>query len=469
MDTSEQVPEKYSSVDNISPSSHDAIEQQPRILNFMSKDHEKREHLKPTQPLMEKQREVFKINGWKSDAFDAEKMVAIVGSGDWDSSIVTTCAAAIKGIASSLDDVQMWTMPSEEELAKENESQAGALAPIFPCEGFVDEKTVDEEKVDEDIVKELEQKWLLKLSMQYRDENHHMIGEEFLHIYNDALQPRRVTVSLNYRNASSESLENDLSQLRYQRDKSARIYEFIRNSLPNIQFYDTVTNLRLETRDDRLHVYVTEDSSAGWDVPWKRSRHSEHVLESSLLPEKPHQQLTPKDTLDGVGESPLNVNAKQFHRILKRRIARQQLEERIMIDREQNSVDRGHQHVSQSRNKGKRTGASLDVDPSTEAKSMVEDYDLMMMFSVLSEAFHRYSADPSRVTKIRQGLSGFANNQEISALADTGSPKNVISAAQAKRLGLEPTGSSCTFKFGDSRKASSIGILFSQPIELYAS
>ena len=30
-------------------------------------------------------------------------------------------------------------------------------------------------------------------------------------------------------------------------------------SLPDIQFYDTVTNLKLETKDDRLHVHVTED------------------------------------------------------------------------------------------------------------------------------------------------------------------------------------------------------------------
>jgi hypothetical protein len=50
-----------------------------------------------------------------------------------------------------------------------------------------------------------------------------------------------------------------LQQTRFQRDKSARIYESIRESLPDIQFYDTVTNLKLQTENDRLHVHVTED------------------------------------------------------------------------------------------------------------------------------------------------------------------------------------------------------------------
>ncbi|KAG9816497.1 kinase-like protein, partial [Aureobasidium melanogenum] len=45
----------------------------------------------------------------------------------------------------------------------------------------------------------------------------------------------------------------------FQRDKNQRIYEAIRESLPDIEFYDTVTNLKLETEDGQLHVHVTED------------------------------------------------------------------------------------------------------------------------------------------------------------------------------------------------------------------
>lgn len=104
---------------------------------------------------------------------------------------------------------------------------------------------------------ELEAKWILNLSMHFRDMSDR---EKFFITY--AEEPnkwRRVTVSCDYRQLEPESLEADLKTLHYQRDKSARIYEAIRDSLPDIQFYDTVTNLKLETSDGRLHVHVTED------------------------------------------------------------------------------------------------------------------------------------------------------------------------------------------------------------------
>ena len=111
--------------------------------------------------------------------------------------------------------------------------------------------------MNEEIKEELEKRWILNLSMHFRD---HSPREKFFLTY--AEKPdrwRRVTVSCDYRNAPTESLEKDLQALQFQRDKSARIYESIRMSLPDIQFFDTVTNLKLETRDDRLHVHVTED------------------------------------------------------------------------------------------------------------------------------------------------------------------------------------------------------------------
>ena len=115
-----------------------------------------------------------------------------------------------------------------------------------------------EENMGEQISQELEEKWILNLSMHFRDRSPR---EKFFVTY--AEQPakwRRVTVSCDYRDAPPDSLERDLQALQFQRDKSARIYEAIRLSLPDIQFYPTVTNLRLETSDDdRLHVHVTED------------------------------------------------------------------------------------------------------------------------------------------------------------------------------------------------------------------
>lgn len=107
------------------------------------------------------------------------------------------------------------------------------------------------------IRKELEARWILNLSLAFRDKSDQ---EKFFITY--AEQPnrwRRVTVSCDYSNAPEDSLEADLKSLRYQRDKSAHIYEAIRDSLSTIEFYDTVTNLKLETADNRLHVHVTED------------------------------------------------------------------------------------------------------------------------------------------------------------------------------------------------------------------
>ncbi|KAF3033737.1 hypothetical protein E8E12_001964 [Didymella heteroderae] len=104
---------------------------------------------------------------------------------------------------------------------------------------------------------ELEAKWILNLSMHFRDMSDR---EKFFVTYAEERNKwRRVTVSCDYRNLEADSLEYDLKTLHYQRDKSARIYEAIRDSLPDIQFYDTVTNLKLETADGRLHVHVTED------------------------------------------------------------------------------------------------------------------------------------------------------------------------------------------------------------------
>lgn len=115
-----------------------------------------------------------------------------------------------------------------------------------------------EDDIDEEIQEELEKRWILNLSMHFRDQSPR---EKFFLTYAETPQKwRRITISCDYRDAPPDSLERDLQSLQFQRDKSARIYESIRLSLPDIQFYDTVTNLKLETRDDRLHVHVTEDT-----------------------------------------------------------------------------------------------------------------------------------------------------------------------------------------------------------------
>lgn len=48
-------------------------------------------------------------------------------------------------------------------------------------------------------------------------------------------------------------------------------------------------------------------------------------------PQQPVQQAPEEIVAGGAEESPLYVNAKQFHRILKRRVARQKLEEQLRL------------------------------------------------------------------------------------------------------------------------------------------
>ncbi|KAI2483109.1 SPS1 Serine-threonine protein kinase [Pyrenophora tritici-repentis] len=130
------------------------------------------------------------------------------------------------------------------------------------------------EDIDHDrLQEELEAKWILNLSMHFRD----MSDREkfFVTFAEEPNRWRRVTVSCDYRHLEPDSLEADLKTLHYQRDKSSRIYEAIRDSLPAIQFYDTVTNLKLETADGRLHVHVTEDVNE--IIPYPASSSIDHL------------------------------------------------------------------------------------------------------------------------------------------------------------------------------------------------
>lgn len=129
---------------------------------------------------------------------------------------------------------------------------------------------------------DLERRWILNLSMHFRDGSER---EKFFVTYAEAANRwRRVTISCDYRDAEPESLEQDLKELRYQRDKCARIYESIRESLPEIQFYDTVTNLKLETLDGRLHVHVTEDVNE--IIPYPPISSIGHLPDAQLVPER---------------------------------------------------------------------------------------------------------------------------------------------------------------------------------------
>ena len=129
---------------------------------------------------------------------------------------------------------------------------------------------------------ELDSKWILNLSMHFRDKSDR---EKFFVTFADTpTRWRRVTVSCDYRHAEPASLEMDLKELQYQRDKSIQIYESIRDSLPEIQFYDTVTNLKIETNQGRLHVHVSEDVNEV--IPYPPITSVSHILNDPASPSR---------------------------------------------------------------------------------------------------------------------------------------------------------------------------------------
>ncbi|CAG8896885.1 unnamed protein product [Penicillium egyptiacum] len=137
----------------------------------------------------------------------------------------------------------------------------------------------DDHTIDLDM--ELEQRWILNLSMHFRDGSER---EKFFVTYAETPNRwRRVTISCDYHDAPPYSLERELKELRYQRDKCARIYESIRESLLAIQFYEGVTNLRLETSDGRLHVHVTEDVNE--TIPYPPISSIRHLVNAPIIPE----------------------------------------------------------------------------------------------------------------------------------------------------------------------------------------
>ncbi|WEW59597.1 hypothetical protein PRK78_005071 [Emydomyces testavorans] len=122
---------------------------------------------------------------------------------------------------------------------------------------FIDNVSGDGEDFQQMLQLELDQKWILNLSLRFPDKPER---EKFFVTYAETPSCwRKVTVTCDYANAERESLERDLKELRYHRDKNCRIYESIRECLDEIQFHDTVTNLTLETIEGRLHVHVSED------------------------------------------------------------------------------------------------------------------------------------------------------------------------------------------------------------------
>lgn len=217
----------------------------PRPLTFRRQQSEKRDRLLPVEP--------------ERRAVSADRR-PIGESLQWRASPPLTSPPSMSGPeVGTPDEFPPQCFPSDYAIGLEAPPPIEPLPEILPTGDnleLVDDRLCKDGQDERELQAELEAKWILNLVMLYRDGSNR---EKFFVTY--AQEPnhwRRLTVSIDYRNAV-EGLEADLETLRNQRDKSSRIYDAIRDSLPEIQFFDTSTNLKLETQEGQLHVHVTED------------------------------------------------------------------------------------------------------------------------------------------------------------------------------------------------------------------
>ena len=225
----------------------------PRSTTFKRQEEEQRKNLTPVEPTIKERRDVSKVR---------QRALSAVPPPPRQIRRERSVPPDLRDVYSSIDErigANSFTPPPHEPV--EQVPPPPPPPPQPPPDFQEDDRPMSEasydDAIDEELAEELKKKWILNLSMHFRDKTPR---EKFFLTYAETPDRwKRVTVSCDYRDAPQDSLEADLQKLHYQKDKSARVYESIRMSLPDIQFYDTVTNLKLETKDERLHVHVTED------------------------------------------------------------------------------------------------------------------------------------------------------------------------------------------------------------------
>lgn len=251
----------------------------PRAQTFRRQQAEVRNNLEPVQPTPAERRAL---------SVDRRLHASTVGHGlssnprtsapDFTSGDVFSATASAPSMAGSVYEETMIDSVGEVHPSHDGADEL-PQPPRAAC--YDDTASMTTSQYDNMIHDELERIWILNLSMHFRDKSKR---EKFFVTYREKEQHwRRVTISLDYRGAPDNSLEMDLLHTKFQRDKSAKIYEAIRESLVDIQFYDTVTNLKLQTTDGRLHVHVVEDVNVGNALPDFSPCANAHLLGNNPL------------------------------------------------------------------------------------------------------------------------------------------------------------------------------------------
>lgn len=225
----------------------------PRSTTFKRQEEEQRKNLTPVEPTIKERRDVSRVR---------QRALSAVPAPPRQTRRQRSVPPDLRDVFPSIDARIGPNTFTHLTLQPQEQVPPPPPPPPQPPPNFQEDEVPMSEAsyddaVDEELAEELRKKWILNLSMHFRDKTPR---EKFFLTYAETPDRwKRVTVSCDYRDAPPDSLEADLQSLHYQKDKSARVYESIRMSLPDIQFYDTVTNLKLETKDERLHVHVTED------------------------------------------------------------------------------------------------------------------------------------------------------------------------------------------------------------------
>jgi serine/threonine protein kinase len=257
----------------------------PRNITFRRQNSERREHLYPVEPDPEERR-----------ASSVDRRASQTRMRRFSTPPVPRPSVSAPDMRSPQRPTFDWSIESSEqggvalnrvvtdevagELIGDGKDILDDFPPVPPV-GALEHDLRSDADFERRIQEELDARWILNLSMHFRDLSDR---EKFFITYAEERNKwRRVTISIDYRNAEPDSLESEMkNELHYQRDKCARIYESIRDSLPSIKFYPTVTNLKLETRDGRLHVHVTEDVNE--IIPYPEVSKVQHVLDDANVP-----------------------------------------------------------------------------------------------------------------------------------------------------------------------------------------
>ncbi|PMD47383.1 kinase-like protein, partial [Hyaloscypha variabilis F] len=257
--------------------SRKVVPELPRAPTFKRQQSELRDRLEPNKPLADERR-TLSVDRRRINNPCRNSATAVVPHPRLSAPEFLETTETIESV---LDKSDILTPQTQDE-AKE-------FVDVRKEPSNIDTQSISTGAFDEMILEELEKRWILNLSMHFRDKSKR---EKFFVTFAETpTHWRRVTISLDYRNAPEGSLEEELVRTRFQRDKSARIYEAIRESLSDIQFYDTVTNLKLQTENERLHVHVVEDLSEIISYPpvkainhlnCRRVREDELVFDSHL-------------------------------------------------------------------------------------------------------------------------------------------------------------------------------------------